>query len=215
MIVAIDGPAGTGKSTIARMLADRMGYVYVNSGNLYRALTYGILESGWIPPWNPRPLIGPGRRIWIIGREVHLNGLDVEPFLRSDTVEKWVAQVSAFVPLRHMVNDVIRAISRRMNIVVEGRDMTTTVFPDAEYKVYLDASPESPSSKTIFQGTSALSLQEIRENIEMRDRIDREKKEGPLKVAPDATYLDTSYLTIEEVYEKVYTKILQQGILWV
>ena len=212
MIVAIDGPAGTGKSTIARMIAERIGYTYVNSGNLYRALTYGILEAG-LDPSQEADVVSWARNASLDYRRdrVFLNGRDVEDSLHSDRVDAWVAQVSAYVPLRRIVNKVVRGLSGRMDIVVEGRDMTTAVFPDAEYKFYLDATSEARAQRRFSQGTSALSLEEIRKNIEMRDRIDREKKEGPLKVAPDAIYLDTSYLTIEEVYEKVYTKILQQG----
>lgn len=212
MIVAIDGPAGTGKSTIARMVAERLGITYVNSGNLYRALTYGLIEAG-LDPAQEIPVVEWAETIDLDYREgrVHLDGRDVEAFLRTDAVEQWVAQVSAYVPLRRIVNEVVRRLSGEMDIVVEGRDMTTTVFPNADQKFYLDATTESRALRRHSQGTSELSLEEIRKNIEMRDRIDREKKEGPLKVASDAVYLDTSHLTIEEVYEKVYTKIQQQG----
>lgn len=212
MIVAIDGPAGTGKSTIAKMVAEKLKFTYVNSGNLYRALTYGIQEAG-VDPQSEEAVLAWARGAELDYRDgrVYLEGTDVEGFLHTDAVDGWVAQVSAIVPLRHLVNDVVRDISRRMDVVVEGRDMTTAVFPDAQYKFYLDATPEARARRRFSQGTSSMSLDEIRANIEMRDRIDKEKKEGPLKVAPDATYLDTSYLTIEEVYEKVYEKILQQG----
>ncbi len=212
MIVAIDGPAGTGKSTIARMVAERLGITYVNSGSLYRALTYGLLSAG-LDPSEEGPVVEWARKARLEYRDgrVHLDGRDVEAFLRTDAVEAWVAQVSAFVPLRHIVNGVVRDLSRSMDIVVEGRDMTTAVFPDAEHKFFLDATAESRALRRLSQGTSMSSLEEIRQNIEMRDRIDREKPEGPLKESPDALYLDTSHLTIEEVYEKVYTKIQQQG----
>lgn len=210
MIVAIDGPAGTGKSTIARMIAERTGFTYVNSGSLYRALTYGLLSAG-LDPSKEGPVVewAQTARLEYRNGRVFLNGQDVDEFLRTDAVEAWVAQVSAFIPLRRIVNEIVRGISRTMDIVVEGRDMTTAVFPNAEYKFYLDATPDSRAQRRLAQGTSGLSLLEIRQNIEMRDRIDREKPEGPLKVAPDAVYLDTSHLTIEEVYEKVYTKIQQ------
>jgi small subunit ribosomal protein S1 len=212
MIVAMDGPAGTGKSTIARMIAEKMAFTYVNSGNLYRALTYGAENAG-IDSSSEEDVLSWARTVALDYREgrVYLNGKDVEAFLHTDAVDKWVAQVSAIIPLRHIVNEVVRSISRRMDVVVEGRDMTTAVFPDAQFKFYLDATAEARAQRRFSQGTSSLSLEEIRKNIEMRDQIDKEKKEGALKVAPDATYLDTSYLTIEAVYEKVYTKILEQG----
>jgi len=212
MIVAIDGPAGTGKSTIARMVAEGLGFIYVNSGSLYRALTHGLLSAGLEPSDESRALAWARTAVleYRDGR-VHLDGKDVEPFLRTAAVDAWVAQVSAYVPLRRIVNEVVRTLSRSMDVVVEGRDMTTAVFPRAEHKFYLDASADSRARRRLSQGTSELSLEEIRRNIEMRDKIDREKPEGPLKVSPDAVYLDTSHLTIEEVYEKVYTKIQQQG----
>ena len=142
MIVAIDGPAGTGKSTIAKMVAEKLKFTYVNSGNLYRALTYGIQEAG-VDPQSEEAVLAWARGAELDYRDgrVYLEGTDVEGFLHTDAVDGWVAQVSAIVPLRHLVNDVVRGISRRMDVVVEGRDMTTAVFPDAQYKFYLDATP--------------------------------------------------------------------------
>ncbi|HSV55502.1 MAG TPA: 30S ribosomal protein S1, partial [Magnetospirillaceae bacterium] len=212
MIVAIDGPAGSGKSTIARMVAERLGFQYVNSGSLYRALTLGILSAGR-DPTDEAASVGWARGAVLEYREgrVFLDGQDVESRLRTDAVEAWVAQVSSFAPIRSIVNDVVRGASMTADIVVEGRDMTTAVFPDADFKFYLDATAESRARRRLAQGTSDLGLEEIQRNIEMRDWIDKDKPNGPLKVASSAVYLDTSYLTIDEVYEKVYTKILEQG----
>jgi small subunit ribosomal protein S1 len=122
-----------------------------------------------------------------------------------------VAQVSAIVPVRHIVNRIIRSIGSGIDAVVEGRDICTVVFPDAEVQIYIDASVEARASRRFAEGTSSLSLDDIRHNIEMRDEIDRNKAEGSLKRAPKAFYLDTSYLTIDQVYDIVNSKIQQQG----
>jgi small subunit ribosomal protein S1 len=102
----------------------------------------------------------------------------------------------------------VRRIAGQADVVVEGRDMTTVVFPDADAKFYLDASSEARARRRFDQGLSAASLEDIRRNIEMRDEIDRGKSIGALKIAPDALYLDSSHLTLQEVYNKVYGKIL-------
>ncbi len=212
MIVAMDGPAGTGKSTIARLVAERRGFTYINSGNLYRAITYGAMRSG-VPLDDEAALVSyaEGAGLEYRGGILYLDGEPVEGRLRSAEVDAVVAQVSAIVPIRHIVNRLIRAIGSGIDAVVEGRDICTVVFPDAEVQIYIDASAEARAKRRYDQGTSSLSLDEIKKNIEMRDRIDMNKAEGSLKKAPKAFYLDTSYLTIDQVYDIVDTKIQQQG----
>ncbi len=212
MVIAIDGPAGSGKSTIARMLAERLGYTYINSGNLYRALTLACLRAG-VDPTDPEAALAQAQKSVIDYRSgrLTLGGEDVEDLLHSDEVDAFVAQLSAIVPIRHLVNDIVRRIAEGKNAVVEGRDMTTVVFPNAEYKFFLDASVDSRASRRHGQGVSGLDLSKIKEGIEKRDAIDRNKQEGSLIVAPDAVYLDTSDLTIERVYAKLVEKIQTQG----
>lgn len=208
MIIAIDGPAGSGKSTIARKVAESLGYVYVNSGNIYRALTLGALNHD-IGLDSKERLLAYARmaKIEYRAKRLFLDGVDVEEELHSSKVDALVAQLSAIPEIRDVVNAHVRAIAGSMDAVVEGRDMTTVVFPDADYKFYLDASAEARAKRRYSQGCSAESLESIRRNIEMRDTIDRQKSVGALKIAPDACYLDSSDLTIDEVYEKVYGKI--------
>lgn len=209
MIVAIDGPAGSGKSTIARKVAESLGFVYVNSGNIYRALTLGALNHGIGLEARAGLLeYARGASIEYRGKRLFLEGGDVEEELHSARVDALVAQLSAIPEIREVVNAHVRKIAGSMDAVVEGRDMTTVVFPDADYKFYLDASAEARAKRRFDQGCSSETLESIRRNIEMRDSIDRQKSVGALKIAPDAYYLDSSDLTIDQVYDKVYGKIL-------
>jgi cytidylate kinase len=209
MVIAIDGPAGSGKSTIARMVAQRLGYSYVNSGSLYRAMTLRVLHHG-IEIDDIEGVLACAREASIEYHEgrLFLDGMDAEDELHSSSVDAHVAQLSAIPELREIVNVHVRRIAGSTDAVVEGRDMTTVVFPDAQIKFFLDASTESRAKRRFDQGVSGAPFEEIRRNIEMRDAIDRAKSVGSLKIAPDAEYLDSSYLTIQEVYEKVYGKIL-------
>ena len=208
MIVAIDGPAGVGKSTISKRIAERLGFVYINSGNFYRAISFAHLDSGKNPE-DPEAVVETAKRadIALEAGRLHLSGRDIEDLLHTDSIDAVVAQHSAIVEIRHVVNDFIRSLTAGLDAVIEGRDIGTVVYPDAGMKVYLDASPEVRAERRFFQGMSDKSLEELAENIRMRDRIDRNKKEGSLKIAEGALYLDTSHLTIEEVCERVVRKI--------
>ncbi len=204
MTVAIDGPAGVGKSTVARACAESLGFLYLNSGNLYRAITYAHLKSGRDPE-DFEALLRTAETVdldFADGR-IRIDGEDATDGLHTDDVDRWVAQHSAVVEIRRIVNRKLRAITRGRDVIVEGRDITTVVFPDAEVKVYLDASLDVRARRRFDQGTSAMSLDELRDNIAMRDRIDGGKVEGSLKIAADACYIDTSCLTIEGVCERV------------
>lgn len=209
MIIAIDGPAGSGKSTIARMVAEGLGFTYVNSGSIYRAMTLRAIRHG-VAEKNVDAILACSRQATIEYRRgrLFLDGLDSETELRSRSVDSLVAQLSAIPELREIVNEIVRRIAGSTDAVVEGRDMTTVVFPEADAKFYLDASVDARARRRHGQGVSEASLDEIRQNISMRDDIDRSKSVGALKIAQDAEYLDSSHLTIQQVYDKVYGKIL-------
>jgi small subunit ribosomal protein S1 len=218
MVIAIDGPAGSGKSTIAKLLARKLkdregrGFTYINSGNLYRAITLGCLRSGITPNDSERALeYAKEARIDYRGDKIILDGEDVTAGLHTDEIDKWSAPLSAIVPIRHVVNDIIRGISKGMNAVAEGRDMTTVVFPDAEYRFYLDASAEARAKRRFDQGISKLSLEEIKETIAQRDAIDKNKKEGSLAIAEGVEYIDTSGLTINQVYAILEERISKEN----
>lgn len=208
MIVAIDGPAGVGKSTISSKIARDNGFFNLNSGNFYRAITMNALDKE-IDLQNESELIASAQScsFEIEKGRLHLNHVDVEDMLHTDKIDSHVARISAVVPVRHIVNENLRRIARSIDLVAEGRDMTTVVFPHAEVKIFLDASPEIRARRRKDQGVSNRTFEEIVESIKERDRIDRNKKEGSLIIAGDALYLDTSDLTIEEVCEKVTEKI--------
>jgi len=208
MVIAIDGPAGSGKSTIAKMVADGKDFTYINSGKLYRAITLGCLRAK-IDINNSEKVIEFAKNIDISYQktQVFLNGEDVTDLLHTDEIDKHSAPLSAIVPVRHIVNDLIRKLAEGRNIVVEGRDMTTVVFPDSKYRFYIDASADSRAKRRYDQGVSNLTLEQIKTAILQRDEIDKNKVEGSLKIAPGVQYLDTSDLTIIQVYDTLIDKI--------
>jgi small subunit ribosomal protein S1 len=213
MIVAIDGPAGVGKSSISSRIAEENNFFNLNSGNFYRAIALYVAENN-IDYTNESILMEEIEKckLDIRDKKLFLNDKDVDDQLHTDQVDSLVAQVSAVVPIRHFVNDNLRSISQSIDLIAEGRDMTTVVFPDAEVKIFLDASPEIRAMRRKKQGVSNKSIDEIIESIKVRDEIDRNKKEGSLIIADDVIYLDTSDLTIEEVCEKVTEKIIDNRI---
>lgn len=204
MIIAIDGPAGTGKSTIASMVAKELGVTYLNSGSFYRALTLSLLDAGFdldnVAKCGSKIVDFCKQQILeYVDAHMFLNGKDVENILHDDRVSKHVAHVSSIVDIRHFVNNRMQEITKSLSIVCEGRDMTTVVFPNADYKFYLDASIEEQAKRRFNQGVSNMTLEEVKKSIEQRDAIDKGKSEGALKIAQDARYIDTTHLTINEV----------------
>ncbi len=208
MIVAIDGPAGAGKSTVALKLSQITGFFNLNTGNFYRALTYAVIKKN-IGINDKDSIIDSAKqhKIEIINTRIHLDGVDVEDYLHSDSVDAIVAQVSSIREVRERINEQIHLVSKNYDLIAEGRDITTVVFPDAEVKVYLDASIEKRARRRLDQGVSNKSFEDIKSSIEERDNIDHSKEFGKLKISADAIYLNSSDLTIDEVCEKVLSEI--------
>ncbi len=209
MIVAIDGPAGVGKSSIARMVADKLGLYYLNSGNFYRGVTYKVLHSGIDP--NDRELcIKTAREAVFDVKDGHflLDGEDVEDELHTPAIDLWASKISVIPEVRAVVNENIHALTRKLDIIAEGRDMTTVVFPEAEHKFFFDAKPEVRAQRRFDQNPKAMEYAKVLAEINERDTIDRNKPVGGLKIASDAIYIDTSYLTINEVCDKVVKAVI-------
>ena len=208
MIVAIDGPAGVGKSSIARMIADKLGLYYLNSGNFYRGVTYRVLNQK-LDPTNKEQCIKAADEASFDVRDGHfyLDGEDVEAQLHTPAIDLWASKISVIPEVRSIVNRNIHELTKRLSIIAEGRDMTTVVFPDADYKFFFDAKPEVRAKRRFDQNPDALPYEKVLAEINERDHIDRNKPVGGLKIAPDAIYIDTSYLTINEVCDKVVRAI--------
>ena len=209
MVVAIDGPAGVGKSTVARRSAEEAGFLYVNSGNFYRAITLAVLERGTSPE-DPAAVLSVARvsRLELGPDGLRLDGLLVEDRLHSDHVDRWVAPLSGIPEVREIVNRRIREIAVRSDSVVEGRDIGTVVFPHADVKIFLEADVATRAGRRQGQGTSTLTRDEIQRTIQERDLLDRNKPVGRLVPAVDALQIDTSLLTIQQVCERVHSAIL-------
>lgn len=204
MVVAIDGPAGTGKSSVSARLAEMTGFFYINSGRFYRAITWKALQQGKSSA-NPQALIATATDISI---EVQPNkflvdGKNRTAELHAPDVDREVAAISAIPEIRIAVNTRIKRIAGSKDIIVEGRDMSTVVFPDADVKIYLDAAAEVRARRRFEQMGGEGDYDEILQGIRERDEIDRGKAFGSLKRSDDAVYLDTTDLTLEQVCEKV------------
>lgn len=204
MVIAIDGPAGSGKSTIARKLSEKLGFYYLNTGSFYRAFTLAQIEKG-LNPLDKDSVLETAKnvKLTVESGNICLNGVNAEPKLHTPQIDKFTSQVSVDPRLRSYVNELVKEIAGTMDIVTEGRDTTTVIFPDADYKFYFDASPEVRARRRLSDQTGQAEYEEILKGILARDKNDMEKAVGALKIAPEAILIDTSNLTIEEVCEKV------------
>lgn len=204
MIVAIDGPAGTGKSTVAREVASAAELFYLNSGNFYRAITWLGLEHR-LPPEDESSMtaIAGSTRFEVQQAGLSVDGRHLVDELRSPEVDALVAQVSSIPRIREIVNVALRRCAMERDVIAEGRDMTTVVFPDADVRIYLDASLESRAERRFHELSGNQSLEQVRGAIKARDQIDATKPVGALKLDPSALYIDSSNLTLHQVCEIV------------
>jgi len=207
ILVTIDGPAGSGKSSVARHVAGRLGLVNLNTGAAYRAAALVALREGADLSDGPK-IAGLARRIGLDPEGASIDGRRVpDPDLRTPEVAAAASKVSANPELREVLLPVQRAAAdaarERGGAVVEGRDIGTVVLPDAEIKVFLSADPEERARRRARQTGREGELDRIREAISRRDRQDSEREVSPLKPAPDAVVLDTTALDLEEVVSRV------------
>ena len=215
MIVAIDGPSGAGKSTLAKRLARDLGYIYLDTGAMYRALALKILRQGLDLADGAKlaALVG-ATEIDLVEREgnaqVLLDGVDVSGFIRTPEVSQMASKVSAFPVVRRRMLELQRALGQRGSVVAEGRDIGTVIFPQAEVKIYLDASVQERARRRCEELRAAgreVSLEETVRELEERDKRDSERVIAPLRKAEDALAVDSSTLNAEAVLERVMQAI--------
>ncbi len=210
MVVSIDGPAGAGKSTVAARVAESTGLLYINSGYFYRSISKVVLDSGQDPQDRGAVIRTAERcRFELRSGELYVNGSPAGN-IHNDLIDRWAPAHSSIPEVRRVVNRALRALAEGRDILVEGRDMGTVVFPDAEVKIYLDATVAARARRRHSQGVSALDEGELRRRMIERDSIDRSKPVGALVQAGDAQYIDTSDLTIQEVCDRVKQAVLRQ-----
>ncbi|MDP4194679.1 MAG: (d)CMP kinase [Bacteroidota bacterium] len=214
MIITIDGPAGSGKSTSAKLIARRLGFTYLDTGAMYRAITYLALKNNALNDLNEIIRLSENSKIdlsFIDGiTKVTLNGEDVTSEIRSLEVNSNVSEVSAIPEVRKALVHMQQAIGDNNNIVAEGRDTGTTVFPKADVKIFLIASLVERAKRRLreFQEKGEdVSFQEIELNLSKRDKIDSQRVVSPLKKASDAIEIDTSNISIDEQVELILDKI--------
>ncbi|HEV2092756.1 MAG TPA: (d)CMP kinase [Rubrobacter sp.] len=205
--MTIDGPAGSGKSSVARQVAGRLGVVNLNTGAAYRAAALLALREG-ADLSDDKKIAGLARRVGLDPEGASIDGARVpDPLLRTPEVAAAASRVSANAGLREVLLPVQRAAADEARggggAVVEGRDIGTVVLPDAELKVFLSADPEERARRRARQTGREGELDRIREAISRRDRQDSEREASPLKPAPDAVVLDTTALSLEEVVSRV------------
>jgi len=207
VLVAIDGPAGSGKSSVARAVAGELGFINLNTGAAYRAVALLALREG-VDLEDGGSLAGISHRVSLDGEGAQVDGAPIpEGELRAPEVSAAASTVSARPEVRAVLLDVQREAAQRARerggAVVEGRDIGTVVLPDAELKVYLSAAPEERARRRAHQTGREAELDRIREAMKQRDRQDSERATSPLKPAPDAVVLDTTTLSLEEVVSRV------------
>ena len=208
-VIAIDGPAASGKSSVALELARRLGFAYVNSGAMYRAITWYVLENEVDPNDSDRiaelvqaatidcPLKDNQSLILI-------NHVDPTPYLREDRVNNEVSQVSTVPQVRRILVEKMRDYARHDDLVMEGRDIGSVVFPETPYKFYIDASPEVRLRRRAAEGQ--------RDEIAVRDRADSLRRASPLIIAEDALVIDSSNLTIDGVVGEIIGRLKNKGL---
>ncbi|EHL16528.1 cytidylate kinase [Peptoanaerobacter stomatis] len=218
MIIAIDGPAGAGKSTISKLIANRLGIMYIDTGAMYRAVTYYFLQND--VKFDDKDEIKSSLDkidIDFDRDKVYLCNQDVTSQIKSKIVNENVSDVSAIDVVREKMVDMQRLMSKKKSVLLDGRDIGTVVFPSADYKFYLTASVDVRAKRRYLEeqnkGNINISIEEIKKSIENRDFIDSNRKISPLKKADDALEIDTSDMSIDEVVNKVINIVGEKDVI--
>jgi CMP/dCMP kinase len=209
-VVAIDGPAASGKSSVAKEVSLRLGYSYVDSGAFYRAMTWWVLRR------NADPASADEVTALVAGSQLasgfendeaflHINGVDATPHLRDDEVNRSVSPVSLVPAVREKLTSHLRDLARQRDVVVEGRDIGSVVFPDTPFKFYIDASQKVRQRRRRAEGQ--------KDEIALRDRIDSSRPNAPLMIPRGALLIDTTHLTVDGVVEEILQHLKAEGLL--
>jgi len=212
MIIAVDGPSGAGKSTVARILAKRLGFLYIDTGAMYRALTLKALENK-IPVSDEKRIntLAAGVRLDLRNNpdgslSVILDGRDVSLDIRQARITRFVSDVAKIKEVREIMVKMQRELGRTKDCVLDGRDIGTVVFPDAQKKFFIDAAPKVRVQRRFkeLRGLGQdITLNDVEDDLSNRDKIDSTRQVSPLRKAEDAIYIDTSDLSIEQVVDKM------------
>ncbi|NMB39324.1 MAG: (d)CMP kinase [Firmicutes bacterium] len=215
MQIAIDGPAGAGKSTVARQVALRLGYLYIDTGAMYRALTYQVILDA-VDPNNEEAVYSvlqqldlrlvPVKQANNVSCCVFIGDNEVTEQIRKPIVSQLVSAVSSHYKVRKEMVKLQQELAKSQDVVMDGRDITTTVLPDAELKIYLNASVEERAKRRLLELKSKghpVELDDLITQINQRDRLDSTRKVSPLRKAEDAVEIDTTMLTIDQVVERI------------
>ncbi len=210
--IAIDGPAASGKSTTARRVAQKLGYLYIDTGAMYRAATLAVLQDK-VDIYDEKAVVDCVSRHTISievrpdGQHTFLDEHDVTPLLRSSEINKTISVISSYPDVRKVMVEQQRRLASAGGVVMDGRDIGTVVLPDAQLKVFMLASLKERARRRLLeleaQGETP-TLGEVEEEIKRRDALDSSRSEAPLKKAPDARELDTSHLSIDQQVEIIY-----------
>lgn len=225
IVIALDGHSSCGKSTTAKKVAAELGYAYIDTGAMYRAVTLYVLQHH-VSLTNHKEVCDALDNIDISfhynsktkRNETYLNGLNVEDEIRKMYISNQVSEVSVVPEVRHAMVAQQQKMGRKRGVVMDGRDIGTAVFPDAEVKVFMTADVDTRARRRqqeLLEKNQLVNLDEIRENLQKRDHIDSTRKESPLRRAEDADLLDTSHMTVDEqvdfVMHKVTSKLLEEA----
>lgn len=216
IIIAVDGYSSTGKSTTAKAVAKALGYVYIDTGAMYRGVTYLALEKGLVSTQGVeiKPLMKALRHSKFnfvynpaLGfSELYLDGKNIEDDIRSIDVANWVSEIAKQPEVRTFLVNLQRKMGEEKGVVMDGRDIGTVVFPEAELKIFMTASEEVRAQrrfKELQAKGEKVSFEEVLANIKHRDHVDTTRKESPLRKADDAITIDNTHLTIEEQVDKI------------
>lgn len=215
--VAIDGPAGAGKSTIAKAAAKELGFIYVDTGALYRAVAYNAVKNGVIDDEQGIISMLDDTKVELKYVEdvqsVYLNGEDVSGFIRTPEISMGASKVSAIPQVREFLLNLQREIAKTNNVIMDGRDIATVVLPDAEVKIFLFASPECRAErryKELVEKGENVSFNDVLKDVNQRDYQDSHREIAPLKPSEESIMADTSELTLQESIDLIVNTIKER-----